>query len=125
MEVANLANIKVGCWAAETVTQHVNSVRVKCLVAQIAKHASQDALRWTTASALAPTDPNLMMAQTVAAPTVTPALHLLLVTNARIASLKLAANVSVLDQLKMECVNLALLMNSGIRLTCNVSNVQI
>ena len=75
-------------------THHVNSARAKCLVARIANNASQNAFSLTKVSALAPTDPNLTMAQTVAVLTVTPAHHLLFVTNARLASLKLAANVS-------------------------------
>lgn len=88
-------SLKIGWWAAETVTHHVNSARVKCLAALSAKLANLDASLWLTVSVVVLMDPSPKMVQTVAALTATLVLQIIRATSAARASLKLAANVSV------------------------------
>jgi hypothetical protein len=64
------------------------------------------------------------MALIVVGPTVTPAIHLPFATNVVKASLKLAANVFVLDPLKMACVNPALKMSFGTKATRTASSAR-
>jgi hypothetical protein len=69
-------------------------------------------------------DPNQKMALIVVGPTVTLAVHLPFATNVKLASLKLAANVFVMDQLGMVCANPARKVNFGTEPTRTASSAR-